>query len=100
MKAINISQMKADWNISDIVSSMTSSRASKEHMEQALTDAMMKTIHHELVFKSRGRNSRFVRSSENSDIIAHNYMISQGLEVAAAQCKKVKQDNLYLINHP
>ena len=67
-------------------------------MEQALAEAMMKTIH--LVFKSRGRISRFVRSSDYSDIIAHNYMISQGLEAAAAQCKKVKQDNLYLINHP
>ena len=100
MEAMDLSQMFADWNISYIVSSMTASRASKEHMEQALADAMMKTIHHELVFKSRGRISRFVRSSDYSDIIAHNYMISQGLEAAAAQCKKVKQDNLYLINHP
>ena len=100
MKAININQMIADWNISNIVSSMTASKASKEHMEQALADAMMKTIHHELVFKSRGRISRFVRSTDYSDSIARNYMISQGLEAAAAQCKKVKQDNLYLINHP
>ena len=90
----------ADLNINNIVSALTANRASKEHMEQALTDAMMKTIHHELVFKSRGRISRFVRSSENSDIIARNHMISQGLEAAAAQCKRVKQDNLYLINHP
>ena len=84
MAAMNITQMATDWNISYIVSSLTSSRASKEHMEQALADAMMKTIHHELVFKSRGRISRFVRSSENSDIIARNHMISQGLEAAAA----------------
>ena len=87
---MNITQMATDWNISYIVSSLTSSRASKEHMERELKDAMMKTMHHEMVFKSRGRISRFVRSSYYSDIIAHNYMISQSLEATANKCKGVK----------
>ena len=90
MKAINISQMKAAWNISNIVSSMTTSRASKEHMEQALTEAMLETMHHELAVQSRGRISRFVRSSKYSGIIANNYMISQNLESTANKCKKVE----------
>ena len=90
MAAMNISQMFADWNISGIVSSMTTSRASKEHMEEELKGAMMKTMHHEMVFKSRGRSSRFVRSSYYSDTIAHNYMISQSLEATANKCKGVK----------
>jgi hypothetical protein len=90
MAAMDLSQMFADWYISDIVSSMTVSRASKEHMKRELKDAMMKTMHHEMVFKSRGRISRFVRSSYYSDIIAHNYMISQSLEATANKCKGVK----------
>ena len=88
MAAIDLTKMFADWNLSEFVSSLTANRAIKEDMEQKLRESMEKTTRRELVCQSRGPISRFVRSSDYSDIIAHNYMISQGLESTAKQCKK------------
>ena len=48
----------------------------------------MKTIHHEIILKSKGRASKFVRSTEFSEMISHNFMISQSLQIVNDKCKK------------
>jgi hypothetical protein len=88
MKEMNMTKMSIDWNIDSIVSTLSTSRTNQEHLKQTLTDAMMKAMQHELIFKSRARVSRFVRSTKNSDIIGHNYLIMRSMQTALENCKK------------
>ena len=91
MVEINETKFLSDWNIESITSSLNkSSKANKENMTQVLIDAYMDTMHHEKVLQSTGRVSRFIRSTKLSNIIAHNYMISQALESVTTKRKTTK----------
>ena len=91
MNGVNITKFLADWKIDPITSSLTKSIASKEDLQQALTEAYMETMHHEMVFQSRGRVSRFIRSTNLSNSIAQNSMIKEALEAVTNKRKTTKQ---------
>ena len=86
---MNISKLSADWNISSIVSSLGKVRGGmEEEMQKEFEDAMMNTIHHEMILKSKGRASKFMRTTEFSELISHNFMMSRSLQIANEKCKK------------
>ena len=87
MGAMNISKISADWNISSIVSSYAAARGVPEkEMQQEFEDAMMKALNHEMILKSRGQATKFVRTTEFSELISHNFMISQSLQMVNDKC--------------
>ena len=73
MKDMNVSKMKDDWQIEKF----TKARKIKA---SAVVDAMMMAIRRENTFKSKGRISKFKRSTRITDHIAHNYMVEQMIE--------------------
>ena len=58
-----------------------------EQMKSSLVDAMLSAEEHEEAMKSKGRATRFVRSTKYSDTIGHNFRIMQSLQTAAENCK-------------
>ena len=87
MSGVNITKFLQDWKIDAITSSLTRSKEKKDGLQQALTDAYMATMHHQMVFKYNGRVSKFIRSTNTSDILAHNFMIRETLESVVKSCK-------------
>ena len=73
MNDMNMTKMKEDWQIEKFTK-LRNIQAS------AVVDAMMMTIHRENTFKSKGRISKFTRSTRVTDHIAHNYMVEQIIE--------------------
>ena len=89
MSGVNITKFLHNWKIDAITSSLTRSKERKDGLQQALTDAYMATMHHQMVFKYKGRVSKFIRSTNNSDILAHNFMIRETLESVVKICKYI-----------
>ena len=86
---MNISKLSTDWNISAIVSSNAKVRGGmEEEMQKEFEEAMMSTIHHEMILKSKGRASKFMRTTEFSELISQNFMMSRSLQIVNDKCKK------------
>ena len=75
-----MTEMADKWNINEYVSSLT--RSNQEQMKQALIESMEQEIEHELVLKRGGRATAYVRTTERSEAISHNYMIMKSLQIA------------------
>ena len=73
MKDMNMTKMKEDWQIEKFTKS-------RNIQASLVVDAMMMTIRRENTFKSKGRLSKFTRSTRITDYIAHNYMVEQMIE--------------------
>jgi hypothetical protein len=83
-----MTQMGDEWNIDSISLSLTRRSTKQEQLKTKLMEAMHHQMEHEMTFKTRERVSRFIRSTKQSDIIGHNYMIMRSLQIAAENCKK------------
>ena len=70
----------SDWDISSIISSVTNDISSSEDILQEFKDEMMKIMVHETSIASMGTVSKFIRSTEFSNAIAHNAQMSQCLQ--------------------
>ena len=68
MKDMNMTKMKNEWQIENLAKSRNIGTS-------AVVDAMMMTLRRENTFKSKGRVSKFTRSTKITDQIAHNYMV-------------------------
>ena len=96
MLSMNISKLSTDWNISAIVSSNAKARGgTEEEMQKEFEEAMMNTIHHEMILKSKGRASKFMRTTEFSELISQNFMMSRSLQIVNDKCKKWAAHQLY-----
>ena len=75
------------WGVDDFVSNFTSRSIKQEELKQAMMEAMKHKMEHELTFKTRERVTKFIRSTQQSEIIGHNYMIMRSLKMAVENGK-------------
>ena len=80
-----MTNMVDDWNIGTFVSAQSNRNGKQDenNLKLVLMQAMTEEFEHEEKMKSKGRASGFIRSTKESDAIAHNYMIMQSLHIAA-----------------
>ena len=80
-----MTDMAEIWNIETFVSAQSNRNGKKDEnlVKFALMQAMKEELDHEEKMKSKGRASRFIRSTKESDAIALNHMIMQSLQIAA-----------------
>ena len=83
--------MLEDWSITSIIDDVPSS----EEILQEFKDEMMKIMVHETSIASMGTVSKFIRSTEFSNAIAHNAQMSQCLQDVLDR-RKIK---LFIIFH-
>ena len=71
-----MTKIENDWKIKKLFTSRNIRASAKE----PVVDELMKLMHRDNAFRSRGRISKFIRSTKISDQIAHNYMMEQIIE--------------------
>ena len=75
------------WGIDDFVSGVTRRSTKQEGLMGAMMAAMEMEMKHELMFKNRGRVTQFIRSTNQSELISHHYMIMKSLQLAVTNGK-------------
>ena len=94
-----MTQMRDEWNIDSIPLSLTRKSTKQKLLKSKLMEAMHHQMEHEITMKTRGRVTRFIRSTKHSDIIAHNYMIMRGLQTETEKSnKKIMSLTVFLIS--
>ena len=92
-----MSHMVDKWNIGAFVSEQSNrnGKQDEDKLKVALKQVMDEEHEHEEKMKSKGRSSRFIRSTKESDAIAQNYMILQSLQIAAENGMNIHYTSLY-----
>ena len=95
---MDTSEMTAEWDIASAIDSLSTAREgiklmrqelekNKETIKESFDQAVIKTMRHEQILKSKGRVDRFIRATSFSDTISHHYILSQHLQNVFNKCK-------------
>ena len=84
---MNMEVMADKWKINEFVSGAVARKRNKLEMKVELMKGMEEEIMHEQMFEKRGHITKFVRSTEKTEEIGHNYMIMRSLQTAAENSK-------------
>ena len=82
-----LAEAVADWNLDSLVTSFLGRKEKTEEIKAALSKALMDTTNHEMALSTRDRVTRFIRSTNKSNLIAHNERIKYTLD-RTLQCKQ------------
>ena len=72
----------ADWEVDNLVSSLTSDTTKQDELRKALEEAMEQEINHEMKFSDKKSNIKFVRSTAMTRNIGHNFNVMKSLQMA------------------
>ena len=94
---MDTSEMTAEWDIASAIDSLSTAREGIELLRQvseenktikeSFDQAVMKTMRHEQILKSKGRVDRFIRATSFSDRISHDYILSKHFQNVYNKCK-------------
>ena len=89
---MDTSEMTAEWDIASAIDSLSTAREGRKLMRQetikeSFHQAVIKTMRHEQILKSKGRVDRFIRATSFSDTISHSYILSQHFQNVYDKCK-------------
>ena len=90
-----MTNMVENWNIVTFVSAHSNRNGKQDEgkLKLALIQAIEEELEHEEKMKSKGRASKFIRSTKESDAIAQNYMIMQSLQMVAENGVNIQTHN-------
>ena len=75
-----MTEVDFDWELDSLLSTITGQRQNAEDVRSKLSKAISKCTNHEVALRTRERVTRFIRSTNHSDVIAHNERIKSSLE--------------------
>ena len=77
--------IETDWDLKSLAAELSGNNRNTESIEADLSDALMKTISHDYSLQSRGKETKFIRNTDQTNLIAHNERMKQSLENTASQ---------------
>ena len=86
MEGLNMSKLSEEWKIDEIAGRMSIRKSSREELTTTLMKAMQHQMKHKITCKSRKRVTKFIRSTKQSEMIGHNYMMMKSLHRELENC--------------
>ena len=86
MEGLNMSKLSEEWKIDDIAGRLSIRKSAQEELKPKLMKAMHHQMKHKITCKSRKRVTRFTRSTKQSEMIGHNYMMMKSLQRELENC--------------
>ena len=75
-----MTEVKILWNVDSLVNTIGATRAERNDVENAISNAIEEATRHEENMQSHGHASQFVRSSSYSKAIAHNAYLANAIK--------------------
>ena len=75
------------WEVDKVVSTLTSDTTKQDELRKALKEAMEQEVKHEAAFNGKMSSTKFIRSTEVTRNIGHNFMVMESLQMATEKGK-------------